>query len=895
MSGSDPSSDSIGVPWYKPSAEVEGAVNDLDEGKKAAPRGPFIHCFFIPKHTSEDGKSYVATFKNGTGRAEYLCNDWDLQDDAFERRLTVNAYPPPSFERRVTLNSWRSTLMLCLLDAGFRVATLQTNMHMMLALFDNAIYSGVSWILKGSFIGLYIFGCVLWACLAMWTVAGYRQFLHPDSRWGSFGAFAGHTVCVMLSVPNDIALAPIHFLPFQQGGLLASSECVEGNTKWPVHTISHQSKLDHDYMNTTGLRSQIPLFFCIDVGCALVNLNIAHAANKFSYMACLQLIGSFTFALVKISRVLSSCRQRRRLLDLWTKIACDPKMSDGRRKNASYKYLAEGGNREHLRVALQCAHVGEATAAQLAFRAGRSRSPQADRSSGSFLIHGNRAAFQEGAQVKRRYSLERLLKSGILAVKQRFSVDLLELGLEEREDPPADAQSSARGEARAPRISLLTCTSGEVVSAPADKKFAYPEFQIPSIDPARDVDQKIVLGISEQVPAAHLTSTESLKKKRPDGRKKCQNLLSNLPEGQQIVWAEGVSQVPPGSQRGEGSRKVHGVALGAGASGMARAAPVVGLANVRHEASYQGTLGFRVGAEASGLSQVFPVLGQADVRQEPSYTSQQGSLEIIERAAADAMVPAPPAVARVDVRQAATAQHDTRGYTVRSEAMGVAQAPPVAGFASQPPDCLREADGIARGRGPLAEAPPEVGSTDANRSYYYSQGAHGPAVNLEASFASQAFPTVCEVKRNREHHYVEEAHGPAGSARRNGQADVDSSRERHPRGERAYEQGTAAPRAQPEAVSTCEGRSPQPQPQPPRRSSTGPEEDNKAGAERKRRGLRKVSHKQREPPATAQAQPQIVDQVPTKVADLVLGRATSAAFGCESTSAEALLPFRNAA
>merc|ERR1711920_88218 len=104
----------------------------------------------------------------------------------------------------------------------------------------------------------------------------------------------------MFAVPNDIALFPIQVLPIADGGLLAEATCIKGDKKWPVLTIVHASRIDHDYTNTAGQSVQLPLFFLMDFGCSMINLFISFQLGIVTIQAVLQIFGSLLFTIYKI-------------------------------------------------------------------------------------------------------------------------------------------------------------------------------------------------------------------------------------------------------------------------------------------------------------------------------------------------------------------------------------------------------------------------------------------------------------------------------------------------------------------------------------------------------------------------------------------------------------------
>merc|ERR1712232_849621 len=161
--------------------------------------------------------------------------------------------------------------------------------------------------------------------------------------------FFSSVLLLMLKVPNDIALHPIHMVKLEIGGLRFESGCVKGNYKWPAHTIAHQSKWDHDYTNWAGIAIQLPLFLLVDIGCTAINVAMwVQIGQTPNLTAMLQVLLCGTNAIINIHKAIARYRLRRELLRLWLRIACDPRMDKGRRRNARTKYIAEGGNKSNL-------------------------------------------------------------------------------------------------------------------------------------------------------------------------------------------------------------------------------------------------------------------------------------------------------------------------------------------------------------------------------------------------------------------------------------------------------------------------------------------------------------------------------------------------------------------
>eukprot|EP00929_Paragymnodinium_shiwhaense_P000965 TRINITY_DN101168_c0_g1_i1.p1 TRINITY_DN101168_c0_g1~~TRINITY_DN101168_c0_g1_i1.p1 ORF type:complete len:480 (-),score=78.05 TRINITY_DN101168_c0_g1_i1:99-1538(-) len=322
-----------GVPWFK------SREHELGAGGRE-----FAHHFYYYNAVSKDHTHYVENVEGEDLRYHFQVN---------ASANTAKSYPLPVFCRRLTLNSWREMLMWALMDACGRVVALQANLQMAIMLIDNPLYENASLSLKGGFWGLYFLAVVLWTLGGLMMAHSYRQFTHPDLRVYEGLVLCGHALLLMLNVPNDIQYVLIHLLPQEKGGLLKYSGCIEGDRRWPVHTIQHRNRLDHDYTDLQGLSCQWPLFIFIDIGCTLLNLTISYEVGIFNYTAMGQMCSSFFYAFFKTYMAVNRKRQRWELLKIWVKTASDPLIPADRRQNAINKYLSEGGSRKLLIRALE--------------------------------------------------------------------------------------------------------------------------------------------------------------------------------------------------------------------------------------------------------------------------------------------------------------------------------------------------------------------------------------------------------------------------------------------------------------------------------------------------------------------------------------------------------------
>lgn len=328
-SGNNEFGDSLGVPWVSP--------DDVA-------RSGFLHEFYVEKAVAEGGHSYEP--KKVDGCVVYS-SKFSVEAE--------NAYPPPTFDRRLTLNNWRGMLAMCLVFAGARVVTLQTNAHVALMFFTDYNYIQAPVVLRVLFVVFFVTALALWITLGIRRAIMYKDFHHPDSPMNLVFSLGAAALLELLAVPGDIALIPMHLLPIQKGGLLCESECVQGNSRWPVHTIIHFSRRDHDYTNNSGASVQLPLFILNDVGCTILNVLTSISIGQVNTVACVQIGTCSFFAVWALYDAYTRWWLRRHLLSTWRKLASDPHSSDSRRKNAISKYLAEGGDRRKLRQEMELA------------------------------------------------------------------------------------------------------------------------------------------------------------------------------------------------------------------------------------------------------------------------------------------------------------------------------------------------------------------------------------------------------------------------------------------------------------------------------------------------------------------------------------------------------------
>eukprot|EP00930_Biecheleria_cincta_P105443 TRINITY_DN98158_c0_g1_i1.p1 TRINITY_DN98158_c0_g1~~TRINITY_DN98158_c0_g1_i1.p1 ORF type:complete len:365 (-),score=35.02 TRINITY_DN98158_c0_g1_i1:52-1146(-) len=319
-SGTNEIADSLGVPWMSP-----------DEGR----RNRFLYEFYIKKVVAEGGYKP----EEDSGHVVYSTRFSAEAEDT---------YPPPTFDRRLTLNNWRGMLAMSLLFAGARCITLQTNARVAFMFFTDRDYTQAPPVLRALFVGFFVAALAFWIALGIRRAIMYKDFHHPDGPMSHAASLAAAALLELLAVPADIMLIPIHMLPIQKGGLLCDSSCVQGNRKWPVHTIAHFSRRDHDYTNTSGISVQLPLFILNDFGCTILNVLTSISIGRINMIAVVQIGTNGVFALWALYEACMRCWLRKRLRPIWRQLASDPHSSVSRRQNAITKYLAEGGSRRKL-------------------------------------------------------------------------------------------------------------------------------------------------------------------------------------------------------------------------------------------------------------------------------------------------------------------------------------------------------------------------------------------------------------------------------------------------------------------------------------------------------------------------------------------------------------------
>eukprot|EP00930_Biecheleria_cincta_P019941 TRINITY_DN1509_c0_g1_i1.p1 TRINITY_DN1509_c0_g1~~TRINITY_DN1509_c0_g1_i1.p1 ORF type:complete len:467 (+),score=76.97 TRINITY_DN1509_c0_g1_i1:103-1503(+) len=306
------------VPWFRENQDWCGSKDGRE----------FVSSFFVEKNRVAKGLSYV------DGKVSFVDGD--------------GSYPPPTYERRITTNSWQVMLAMAMLEAGLRLTTLQANLKLLAEIMFSQDYAEVDIAWKLAFAGLYTTAVTVWALLGLITAYSYREFIHPDNFLGRTVALGSSALLAMFAIPNDVALLTLHMLPAQLGGLHQESECVEGNRRWPVHTIAHHCKADHDYTNWSGSKVQLPLFVFMDVGCSSLVVCISYMTGVLSFTVLFQMSTTFLYAFVRIWIWRKRWHLRGPLLDTWLKMSTDPCISENRRKFVIAKYIAEGGKRQLL-------------------------------------------------------------------------------------------------------------------------------------------------------------------------------------------------------------------------------------------------------------------------------------------------------------------------------------------------------------------------------------------------------------------------------------------------------------------------------------------------------------------------------------------------------------------
>ncbi|CAJ1350193.1 unnamed protein product, partial [Effrenium voratum] len=235
---------------------------------------------------------------------------------------------PPSFCRRLTINTWKCTLAGAMLEAGLRFSALLAHLKFGVEIFVNRRYAKVQMSVKLLFAGFALLGSSWWLVLAARNTWRYRSFAHPDSWLNELIAFCSSTLLSMFAMPNDVTLATIHLLPKEQGGLLRESGCIQGNKRWPAHSIEHHCRDDHDYTNWSGSKVQLPLLVFIDVGCSLIVIYLAITESILSSSIVLLLLTSIPPAAYRALLWLQRWRLRQRLFEIWLNFCADPLMPE---------------------------------------------------------------------------------------------------------------------------------------------------------------------------------------------------------------------------------------------------------------------------------------------------------------------------------------------------------------------------------------------------------------------------------------------------------------------------------------------------------------------------------------------------------------------------------------
>jgi len=217
-------------------------------------------------------------------------------------------------------------------------------MKLIAMMFLTEPYAEVPAYLKLLCAGFYLLGIVAWFILGVRTAWSYRDFIHPDNQIGELMAFGSAALLSMFAMPNDVALLAMHMLPAKHGGLLQEQQCVAGNTRWPVHTIAHHSKFDHDYTNWSGSKVQLPLFVFVDVGCSCVIVYISVLSGILNFAVLLTISSTFLYALYRGYVWIVRWHLRRPLLQMWLQMSTDHRLSAPKRQNVASKYIAEGGD-----------------------------------------------------------------------------------------------------------------------------------------------------------------------------------------------------------------------------------------------------------------------------------------------------------------------------------------------------------------------------------------------------------------------------------------------------------------------------------------------------------------------------------------------------------------------
>lgn len=321
--------DGLGVPWF--------------DGNKA---GAFVHTYFVPRSVCEEGNTYQPKMNGDVV-------DYHFDIECARTEDLKLKYPQPAYDRRLTLNNWRIMLIESFADAALRLTNLLANVQLAFLMFENEKYREFPVWIRSAFCTLLFLAIILWILNAWRSQIPFNEFIHPDTRFQEAYTFVSAVILEMFAIPKDVILLPLHVVPMSQGGLLSESAHIRGERNWPVHTICHQDKLDHDYVNTSGLAVQLPLFILVDIGCSIINVYISFSAGIFNYTALLQVVSSFAYSFLKIRQAWTRHRVRREILELWLTTACDELMKPSRRENAVRKYLAAGGNKAHIEQAIR--------------------------------------------------------------------------------------------------------------------------------------------------------------------------------------------------------------------------------------------------------------------------------------------------------------------------------------------------------------------------------------------------------------------------------------------------------------------------------------------------------------------------------------------------------------
>lgn len=312
--------DRFGVPW-----------------KQETDQSSFIHTFHLLKAPDSSGICYEPIMKD-----DGLSVDYHLQ------RSVAAEYPRPLYVRRLTPSKWKCMLADTLITAGGRCIAVQANFHLILAIFDDDKYKHLPvWLWVGHML-LFVAGVTTWALMGLRCALKGRAFDIDDSRGRRLYSIFASTILAMFAVPNDMTLVPIHMLSAEKGGLLLDSNYVQGNKKWPVHSIVHQHQEDHDYMNDAELSTMLPLFLFIDIGCSVCNVLTGFHAEAVDRVALFQFTWSFFYAFIFIALAAKHKQTEMKLLQIWRRTASDRLVRKNLQASAVRKYFAAGGSRPKL-------------------------------------------------------------------------------------------------------------------------------------------------------------------------------------------------------------------------------------------------------------------------------------------------------------------------------------------------------------------------------------------------------------------------------------------------------------------------------------------------------------------------------------------------------------------